>query len=217
VRGVASGARRPKSRFGATLEPLTYIRIWFYERETRELVRISQTELIESFLDAQRDYLAGVALAIISDISEAALGEREVAEPNFRLLLATARAIKAGATPSLALGYFALWTVRLGGWLPRLEQCARCATALASGGFAATDGVLFCRNCRLPGQPPISQAVLDLARRMLKEKLEILMVDSLAADSVTELRDYMLDTIEHHIERRLQARPLLAGSREPLS
>ncbi|MFZ0432906.1 MAG: recombination protein O N-terminal domain-containing protein, partial [Candidatus Acidiferrales bacterium] len=41
VRGVASGARRTKSKFGSTLERLSYVRIWFYEKETRELVRIN--------------------------------------------------------------------------------------------------------------------------------------------------------------------------------
>ena len=59
LRGVASGARRPKSRFGSTLEPFSYVRMWFYERETRELVRINQCELIESFFEAQRDYAVG--------------------------------------------------------------------------------------------------------------------------------------------------------------
>ena len=54
VRGVAAGARRTKSRFGSTLERLSHIRIWFFEKETRDLVRISQCEMIESFLDAFR-------------------------------------------------------------------------------------------------------------------------------------------------------------------
>ena len=56
IRGVARGARRPKSRFGSTLETLSHIQVWFYERETRELVRINQCELLESFLDVQKDY-----------------------------------------------------------------------------------------------------------------------------------------------------------------
>ena len=51
VRGVAAGARRPKSRFGSTLERLSYVSIWYYERETRDLVRINQCEIIESFLE----------------------------------------------------------------------------------------------------------------------------------------------------------------------
>src|ERR1700674_4581443 len=126
VRGVASEARKPKSRFGSTLELFSYVRIWFYERETRDLVRINQCVLIESFFTAQRDYASELALALASEVTEAVLGEREVAEPNFRLLLVIARAIKAGADPAMALAYFALWTVRLGGWLPQLDRCARC-------------------------------------------------------------------------------------------
>src|ERR1700732_3881438 len=74
--GVARGARLPKSRFGSTLEMLAYIRIWYFERETRELVRINQCELIESFMDLQSDYQAGVYLALLSEITEGVLGER---------------------------------------------------------------------------------------------------------------------------------------------
>ena len=70
MRGVARGARLPKSRFGSTLELLSYIRIWYFERENRELVRINQCELIESFLDVQSDYQAGIYLALISEVTE---------------------------------------------------------------------------------------------------------------------------------------------------
>src|SRR6202046_1568083 len=68
VRGVAAGARRTKSRFGSTLERLSHVRIWFFERPSRDLVRINQCELVESFLDAFRDYASGVALAIFSEV-----------------------------------------------------------------------------------------------------------------------------------------------------
>ncbi len=87
VRGVASGARRTKSRFGSTLERLSHVRIWFFEKETRELVRINQCELIESFLNAFRDYASGIALAILSEVTEAVLPDREASDANFRLLL----------------------------------------------------------------------------------------------------------------------------------
>src|SRR3989475_9809900 len=89
LRGVARGARRPKSRFGSTLEPLSHIRIWFYERETRDLVRINQCELIRSFLATQRDYAAGLGLAVISEGTEAGLPEQEPYRATFRLLLVT--------------------------------------------------------------------------------------------------------------------------------
>ena len=69
VRGVAAGARRPKSRFGSTLERLSHVRIWFFERETRDLVRINQCELIESFVDVQRDYSSSLTLALASEVT----------------------------------------------------------------------------------------------------------------------------------------------------
>src|SRR6202050_2966074 len=83
VRGVASGARRTKSRFGSTLERLSHVRIWFFEKETRQLVGINQCELIESFLNAFRDYAVCIALAILSEVPEAVLPDREASVANF--------------------------------------------------------------------------------------------------------------------------------------
>jgi len=215
MRGVASGARRTKSRFGSTLELFSYVRIWFYERETRELVRINQCELIESFLEAQRDYSVSLALALVSEVTEAVLGEHEVAEPNFRLLLVIARAIKAGAKLPLALAYFAFWTVRLGGWMPALDRCSRCGAPLTDRASMARSG-LFCPNCTLPGQRAISQEALQLARRMAGEKLEQLMKAEPAAAAVDEVKDQMLNLIEQHIEKKLQTRKMLADESEQL-
>ncbi|HLQ00338.1 MAG TPA: DNA repair protein RecO, partial [Candidatus Limnocylindria bacterium] len=70
LRGVAAGARRTRSRFGSTLELLSHVRIWFFERETRELVRINQCELVESFLKAQQDYPRSLGLALVSEVAE---------------------------------------------------------------------------------------------------------------------------------------------------
>ena len=216
LRGVATGARKPKSRFGSTLELFSYVRMWYYERETRELVRINQCELIESFLDVQRDYAASLALALMSETAEAVLGEREVAEPNFRLLLATARAIKAGANLPLALAYFAFWTVRLGGWMSALDCCSRCGASLSGRAYRSRSGALFCPNCTHPGQRVISQGELQLARRMSSEKLEGLMKADFPAGVVDEAREHMLNLVEEHIEKQLQTRKMLAGVRGEL-
>src|SRR5919107_2577703 len=51
-RGVAKGARRPRSRFMGALEPLTRAGVAYYERELRDLVRINYVEPIVSPLSA---------------------------------------------------------------------------------------------------------------------------------------------------------------------
>jgi DNA repair protein RecO (recombination protein O) len=217
VRGVASGARKPKSKFAAMLEPLSYVRVWFFERETRDLVRINQCELLESFVDVS-DYSSSLALALASEVTEAVLGEKEVAEPNFRLLLLTIRAVRSGIRMSLVLAYFTLWIVRLGGWLPRFDRCARCAADLASGAYTTDGQGLVCSSCRVPGERLLSQDAIRAAQAISHEKLEVLAAGAqLANSSLAELKNYMLDVIEQHIERRLQSRRLLEETFEPLS
>ncbi len=212
VRGVAAGARRTKSRFGSTLERLSHVRIWFFERPSRDLVRINQCELIESFLDAFRDYASGVALAIFSEVTEAVLPEHEASDPNFRLLLLSAQAVKKTGKPELAMAYFTLWTVKLGGWLPPLDACARCGRALAASEaayFSRSASALMCGKCRVPGLRVISVAALAAARRMLSERLDKLNEEMIPPRAARELSDVMLDVIEHQIDRKLQARELL--------
>jgi DNA repair protein RecO (recombination protein O) len=212
VRGVASGARRTKSRFGSTLERLSHVRIWFFEKETRELVRISQCELIESFLDAFKDYESGVGLAIISEVTEAILPDREASDANFRLLLLTAQAVKRTGKWELPVAYFALWTVKLGGWLPPLDSCSRCGTVLTSNEpayFSRSSSALFCAKCRKPGLRVIPVTALVAARKMLAQRLDKLAQGEISDSAARELTDIALDVIERQIDRKLKSRELL--------
>ena len=211
MRGGARGARLPKSRFGSTLELLSYIRIEYFERENRDLVRINRCELIESFLDLQSDYLAGIYLALLSEITEAVLGEREVADPQFRLLLLTARAIrKYGPTPSV-LAYFCLWTVRLGGWLGALDACVRCGQVIVpeSGHVSLGSTGLVCGDCRAEWTKSISPAALSIGKNALAGTLDRLQQSSPSLSPSREILNASLDLLEHHLERKLVARDML--------
>src|SRR6201987_5011091 len=129
LRGVAAGARRIKNRYGSTLEVLSHVQGRYVERETRDLGRIQECELLESFHKAQSDYGLSTGLAVVSEIAERVLPEQEVAEPMFRLLLLTAREIERRGEWKLPLAYFAYWTVKLGGWMPPLDRCVSCGKA----------------------------------------------------------------------------------------
>jgi DNA repair protein RecO (recombination protein O) len=211
VRGVASGARRIKNRYGSTLEVLSHVQIWYTQRETRELVRIQQAELLESFHQAQTDYGLSTGLAAISEIAELVLPEHEVSEPMFRLILLTAREIERTKNWTLPLTYFAFWTVRLGGWLPRFDRCASCDTAFGSKAafYAAHKPGLFCENCRRPAMRPVHLEARKLAERFANERLDRIDFPGSMQESARELREACLSWIEHHGERRLATRELL--------
>ena len=211
VRGVAGGARRLKNRYGSTLEVLSHVQIWYVEKETRDLVRIQQCDLLESFHKAQSDYGLCTALAVVSEISELVLPEHEAAEPMFRLILLAAREIDRTGDWALPLAYFAFWAVRLGGWLPRFDQCSQCGAPFASGPayHAPWEEGLFCGKCRRPGMRPLHLAARQIAERFTGERLDRIFDLAVQKTAVQELCDAALNWIEHHTERKLGARSLL--------
>lgn len=65
-RGVAKGARRQRSRFAGALEPLTEVRVAYFESERRELVGLNYAEAIRSPMTLGRNRVgpaAGAAAA----------------------------------------------------------------------------------------------------------------------------------------------------------
>ena len=52
---IAKGARNIKSRFGGTLEPINYLAIVFYEKESRNIQYLSQVDIIEYFPQIKKD------------------------------------------------------------------------------------------------------------------------------------------------------------------
>jgi DNA repair protein RecO (recombination protein O) len=214
LRGVAAGARRLKNRFGSTLEVLSHVQVWYFERETRELVRIQQCELLESFHRAQSDYGLSTGLAVVSEVGEQVLPEREVAEPMFRLILLTVREIERTGTWELPLAYFAFWAVRLGGWLPQFDLCASCGAAFGSQAayHASWEAGLFCEKCRRGGMHPLNLEARKLAEQFAGERIDKIADAQAMRQPGQELRDASLNWIEHHTERKLNTRELLETS-----
>ncbi len=211
VRGVAGGARRVKNRYGSTLEVLSHVQIWYVEKETRELVRIQQCELLESFHKAQSNYELSTGLAVISEAAELVLPDHEVAEPMFRLILLAVREVDRRGDWALPLSYFAFWTVRLGGWLPRFDRCSLCATPFGDGAayHAPWEPGLLCEKCRRPGMKPLHLEARQIAERFTGQSLERIESDSTSSNALGELREAALNWIEHHSDRKLKTRGLL--------
>ena len=211
MRGVAAGARRLKNRYGSTLELLSHVQIWYFERETRDLVRIQQADLLDSFHKAQSDYALSTGLALVSEAAERVLPEHEVNESMFRLILLTVREIERRASLALPLSYFAFWTVRLAGWLPRFDVCAVCGKPFGKGG--AYQGPhhpgLYDAEHRRPGMRPVSFEARELAEVFTKQRLDQFEEALGTLPGTKELREAALNWIEHHTERKLATRELL--------
>src|ERR1044072_3414061 len=68
IRGVAKGCRKLRNRFGASLEPFTFVNLTYYEKENQELVSIRQTEILKSNFNLSSDPSILTALAYLGDL-----------------------------------------------------------------------------------------------------------------------------------------------------
>jgi len=112
---------------------------------------------------------------------------------------------------ALPLSYFAFWTVRLAGWLPRFDACSTCGKPFGKRPAyqdAAHPG-LFCEEHRRSGMKAVSFEGRELAERFAGERLDRFDKALEAAPAVKELREAGLNWIQHHTERELKSRELL--------
>ena len=132
-RGVANGARRLRSRFVGGLEPLTRARLAYFEREGRDLVRLSYVEPVRSPLMAHADVLGHVEY-FAELIAECA----PEADPNtalYRLGAAVVDSLVDAIPVGPLARYVEYWVLRLQGVYPSLSavSVARDATQTSTG------------------------------------------------------------------------------------
>lgn len=148
-RGVARGARRPRSRFVGALEPMTLARVTYFERETRELVAIDEVDVARSPLEMGRDGDLDL-LGHVEYFAELIDEWAPEADPNERLYRLGAALIDALATgvPIDALArYFEYWLLRLQGVYPSAVACQGCGAPLAAAYLRPGDAVFVCEAC----------------------------------------------------------------------
>jgi len=133
-RGVAKGARRPKSSFSGALEPMTEARVVYYEKEGRELVSINAVDPIRPSFDLARELEKGLLLSTLAESLETFVSESDPAEPFYRLARHTMDALFSGAPAALASAYFDVWVLKLSGLFPAPRECAGCGRELEPAG-----------------------------------------------------------------------------------
>ena len=166
-RGVANGARSPRSRrFAGGLEPLTAVRLAYYEREHRDLVRLRYVEPVRSPMSARDGERLGY-VEYFAEILDECAQEAEPNAPLFRLGSAVG-ALLAGEIPIARLArYFEYWVLRLQGVYPSLNVCGRCGRRPDRGGRYRRGGrrLPVRRVRRRPGPPVVGRGGAVSPRR----------------------------------------------------
>jgi DNA repair protein RecO (recombination protein O) len=116
-RGVAKGARRTKSNFAGALEPLTHVRVAYFEKEQRELVNLNYSEASRSALSSGTIEGLGCA-AYFAELIDEWAAESHEDERLYRLGVSMVEAIAAGVPTEPLTRYFEYWLLSLQGVYP---------------------------------------------------------------------------------------------------
>ena len=213
-RGVAKGARRAKSRFTGTLEPLTRAGIAYYERELRDLVRIN-------YVEPQRSPLSAVARGG-SDAS--ALGHAEyfaelidewapeghTDERLYRLGASVIDALADGAPTEPLARYFEFWLLRLQGVYPQLSSCPGCGGPFDGGALMPPrEHHYVCLRCAGGGGTALSLDAMRFLRSAARTSPGSIIDSPLDAGAARELETAHRRLLQVHLEKELKSARVL--------
>jgi DNA repair protein RecO (recombination protein O) len=210
VTGVARAAKKSKRRFGGALEPLTYVRVYYEDRERRELARLDACEVLDSPLSAQVTYSRAIALAHVAELLDELLPDREPNDAVFRLALSVLAQLR-GSDVWLPLTYFELWMTRLMGYLPELSECIVCGRNLNGDRaffHALSDGLMCIADKRLASSE-ISSLSRKIADQMFRIPVDKLDSASCSKTQTADLRKFLLQILQRHIEKKLVTATML--------
>jgi DNA repair protein RecO (recombination protein O) len=173
-RGVAKGARRPRSKFIGALEPLTEIRVAYFEKESRELVGLNYAETVRSPMA-----IAGAAEAghydafgyvgYFAELLDEWAQDADADDRLYRLGVSMLEALAARAPVEPLARYFEYWLLRLQGVYPE-SRGTLSAAALAF--LAASRSVAPHDVGRVPAETRVLRELENAHRALITMHLE---------------------------------------------
>ncbi len=136
---MAKGARLPKSRFGSSLQPMSYVQALFYYKPTRGLQTLRESAHVRLFSGIGRD-MEKIALGLrMMELLSALMQEEQCLPPVFNLALESLERLDAAeARAANVWPYFQLRLAGLLGFAPAIDR--EVVQALTNDGGVLTLG-----------------------------------------------------------------------------
>lgn len=198
---LARGARLPKSRFGSTLQPGSYIQVVLYYKPTRDLQNLTETSHLRVFLNTAQDLeRITIGLRIVELVN--ALMQQEQHHPLvFNLLIQVLEHLNdAGTRVGNILPYFQLRLASILGFAPSIDR-ESVQTLPEDGGLLLLDnGSITGMGIAYSAWRRASRAALRAFAICARASLDDVMRMNLKPEVRTELENLVEDYLRFHLE-----------------
>lgn len=149
VKCVAKGARKIKSRFVGSMEPMSYIHLIYFGRQNQTLHRLNHADVIQSFHTVREDFQKLYTGIYMNELVDAMTVEGHQESNIFHLLLDSLEALKNQNNMELLCRMFEIRILSLSGYRPELNHCTICKSTRVNGsvGFSYNRKGVVCGAC----------------------------------------------------------------------
>lgn len=149
IGGVARGARRPKSRFGAALEPFSLCRLNLFEKAGDSLLRVSQVDLVRSSQKLRESLRLIDSAARMVNVVAAITPDGDSDPLLFDTLEQGLASLHESEDPAFTALLFQIRLLGVTGFRPQTDHCAACGKAhfASEPQFSPLAGGLVCLSC----------------------------------------------------------------------
>lgn len=198
---MAKGARRPKSSFGATLQPMAYTQVVFYYKPTRTLQTLSESSHVESFHHLRRTLKSITVGLRIVELIDALMEEEDANSEVFSLIVQALRRLNTtDARVDNLWPYVQLQLARVLGVAPAVDRGNVEAVTGPEGLFSLADGGVYPIDATPEAPQQASRAALRAYAICARADLDTVMRLEMTPEVRREVKALVRDFLRYHFE-----------------
>ncbi|MBI3594433.1 MAG: DNA repair protein RecO [Nitrospirae bacterium] len=201
IKAVAKGARKLKNKYGSSLEPFTYGRLVIYDKNSRFLYRLFQSDIIESFQRIRCDYDKILQTAHFSICVESLSPEGDPCASIFSLFLTLLNQIKSDDVSVGAIHLYKLKLLGYSGYELFLDRCVKCHGTNQDGQLSPFLGGMVCLACASQNPSysfPVSLPALAILKQTFKMDHDLILRIKPTEEVIQEI-SHLIDVFIFHL------------------
>jgi DNA repair protein RecO (recombination protein O) len=157
IKCIAKAARKIKNRFGATIEPMSHVRLIYFGKENQTLYRLNHSDIIHSFQKIRDDLKKIYTGIYFSELIDILTPEMHPDPDAFRLLQDGLKTLELIDNLDTLCRIFEMRLMCIAGYSPQLSHCAICKKPghTTTIGFSFELRGIICELCSFKSQPEV--------------------------------------------------------------